>query len=695
MVRILREFPHAVREIPHLRIRLSDGVRLAARLWLPEGAEQRPVPAILEYVPYRLHDGTIERDALTHPWLAGHGFACLRVDLRGSGESEGLLLDEYLPQEQSDAVELVSWIAAQPWCSGRVGMLGISWGGFAGLQLAALRPPALRAVATLCSTDDRYADDVHFKGGCLLNENTSWGATMLAYQSRPPDPAVAGPAWRELWQQRLEAMPFWPALWLAHPTRDDYWRHGSVREDYGAIEAAVFAVGGWGDAYSNAVPRLLQGLRAPVKGLIGPWIHKYPHFAPPEPRIGFLQELARFFGHYLADRPTGFAEVPPLRAYVFDSVPPAAIYARRPGRWRSFDGWPPPQARMVRYGLTAHGLRVGRGDGSIFHLRTPETLGAAGGRFCAMWAGPEWPTDQRPDDALSLCFDTPPFPRPVEILGAPVLEVELRSDAPHAHLIARLCDVAPDGASTRMSWGCLDLTHRHGHDRPEPLEEGRACRVRLQLDDLAWRLAAGHRLRLALSTTYWPMLWPSPWRARLEIVAAHSALVLPLAEPADAADPSFDPPEAAPPARLDELRRPQRVRRVGIDAASGRTTTELVGDFGRQRLAAHDLVRDERVRERYTVLPGDPLSARTRIRWRTERARGDWRVRTEVTVEMRADRNGLHLRGGLGTSEDRGPVRWRTFVASVPHLFSATRRRAKTRSAGGAGPGRQTQGDGS
>ena len=220
-------------------ITMSDGARLAARIWLPEDAAADPVPAILEYLPYRRRDGTAARDYLTHPYFAARGYACVRVDMRGTGDSDGLLLDEYLKQEQDDALEVIAWIARQPWCSGAVGMMGISWGGFNGLQVAARRPPALRAVISLCSTDDRYADDVHYMGGALLIDNLRWASTMFGYQTRPPDPAIVGERWREMWIERLNAEPLLLRTWLEHQTRDAYWRHGSVCEDPGAITAAV------------------------------------------------------------------------------------------------------------------------------------------------------------------------------------------------------------------------------------------------------------------------------------------------------------------------------------------------------------------------------------------------------------------------------------------------------------------------
>ncbi len=245
-----------MRVIEHTLIPLKDGTMLAARIWLPDDAERNPVPAILEYLPYRKRDGTYERDALTHPYLAGHGYAGVRVDIRGCGESGGLLFDEYAKQEQDDGVEVIAWLAAQPWCSGVVGMMGISWGGFNGLQIAARRPPALKAIVTLCSTDDRYADDAHYMGGTLLTAGIEWASFLFGSMCLPPDPILVGDSWRAMWLERLENVPLFLEPWLQHQRRDAYWKHGSVCEDYAAIQCPVYAVGGWTDAYRNAGTRL-------------------------------------------------------------------------------------------------------------------------------------------------------------------------------------------------------------------------------------------------------------------------------------------------------------------------------------------------------------------------------------------------------------------------------------------------------
>lgn len=272
-MQVVDTFPRPVRVVENVWIPLSDGCQLAARVWLPQDAESRPVPGILEFIPYRKRDSTRLRDEPIHHYIAGHGYAALRVDVRGSGDSDGLMADEYQQREQDDALEVIAWIAARPWCDGNVGMTGISWGGFNSLQVAARRPAALKAIITLCSSDDRYADDAHYMGGCLINENLTWGAVLLCSNALPPDPEIVGERWQAMWRDRLENAVLFPELWLQHPVRDEYWKHGSVCEDYGAIQCAVYAIGGWADAYRNAVPRLLEGLHAPRKGLIGPWCH--------------------------------------------------------------------------------------------------------------------------------------------------------------------------------------------------------------------------------------------------------------------------------------------------------------------------------------------------------------------------------------------------------------------------------------
>ena len=665
----LASFPRPIREIEKLWIPLSDGSRLAARAWLPEDAERDPVPAILEYLPYRKRDGTAWRDALTHPYLAGHGYACVRVDMRGNGESDGLMQDEYLPQEQDDALEVVAWLAAQPWCSGSVGMMGISWGGFNALQVAMRRPPALKAVVTLCSTVDRYADDIHYKGGCLLNENLGWAGTMLAYSSRPPDPLLVGERWRPMWLDRLVHEPVLVHTWLRHQTRDAYWRHGSACEDWGAIEAPTLAVGGWHDAYRNAVPQLVRHLRAPVKGIVGPWLHKYPHFAVPEPRIGFLQEALRWWDRWLKGRENGVEGDPAYRAYLMASERPAGFQASRAGRWVAEPCWPSPNVETRILHLNHYGYGHSPGRETRLSVCSPQTLGLASGEYCPIWLGPELPLDQRADDGGSLCFDGEPLEGSLEILGAPAVELEVAVDRPWAFLAVRLNDLFPDGTSARITYGVLNLCHRESREHPSPLVPGRRYRVRVELDHVGYTVPPGHRLRVAVSTTYWPLLWPSPAPVTATVTTGTSRLELPVRQGDLLPAPAFPPPEAAPELQLEQLRPPSHVRRAEHDVGTGRHRLAIVDDLGETRDPGHGLVTGEVGREVWTIREGDPLSAHGETHWTETLSRDGWGVRTETMSSLTCDAESFHVRARIEAYEGDRLVYERDHATSVPRVM--------------------------
>ncbi|WP_298843492.1 CocE/NonD family hydrolase [uncultured Roseobacter sp.] len=636
-----------IEELPDMGITLSDGCRLSARVWRPKDASDSPVPAILEYLPYRKRDGTCARDALTHPWFAQRGYACIRVDMRGNGDSEGIMEDEYTPQELADAVEVIHWLAKQEWCSGTVGMMGISWGGFNGLQVAALAPDPLKAVITLCSTVDRFADDIHYKGGCLLNENLGWGATMWAYSSRAPDPALRE-NWRDLWLRRLENEPFLPSVWLRHQRRDAYWRHGSVIENYSAIKAKVLAIGGWGDAYKNAVPQLVQSLPG-AKGIVGPWVHKYPHFAVPEPRIGFLQEALRWWDHWLKGEDTGVDDDPDYRAYLMDGVRPARWYEERPGRWVA-----------EQDGATAHlpyrslyFTRDGLADGPARLAATvcsPQDCGAEAGEYCAIWLGPEMPGDQRDDDTRSVCFDSGPLERDTDVFGGPVVRLSVASDEPQAQVAVRLGHVHPDGAVTRITYGVLNLSHRNGSAAPEPMQPGEIVDVELKLDQIAYRVPAGHRLRVSVSTAYWPLVWPSPVKTQLTLTGG--ALHLPVRKTAKQAEYTFPEPDAAAPWETTTLRESASSRRRETDMATGFVHLHIEDDFGKVRDNDHGLISGSVARETWSIHPDDPLSARGACHWTEELERDEIRLRTETTCEMWSDATTFYLRARLEAWEN-------------------------------------------
>ena len=640
--------PRQVRNLETVWIPMSDGIRLAARIWMPEDAEADPVPAILEYIPYRRRDGTRGWDELTHPWLAAQGYACVRLDIRGTGDSEGVIRDEYLKQEQDDAVEAIAWLAAQGWCNGDIGMMGISWGGVNSLQVAARRPPALKAIVTLCSTDDRYADDMHYMGGCHLTGNLEWGSSYFSIMGRAPDPEVVGPRWREMWLERLEAVTPAYATWLEHQRRDAYWRHGSVCEDFAAITCAVMAVGGWADGYTNAVFRLLAGLECPRQGLVGPWGHKYPHTGVPGPAIGFLTEITRWWDCWLKGRDTGIMDEPMLRAYVQDSVPPKSHYEERPGRWVAEAAWPSANVTASRLYLNADGLGTAPKPGAPLPICSPQTTGAAGGEWCPYGLGgigPENPTDQRIDDAHSLLFDGAPLDAPLEILGAAEVALDLASDKPVAQVVVRLNDIAPDGRVTRVTYGVLNLTHRESHAEPTPLEPGRRYRVTVKLNDAGYRFAAGHRVRVAISTAYWPIVWPVPESATLSIAPGASTLSLPVRQPRpEDSAVRFAPPETPTPMRWRVLR-PGAVRRtVCHDVETGVQSIHVLRDDGRGVIEEIGVETDFHKELDYRLDPDDPATARAAADYDIVHRHADgggtgWdtRIRTHSAIACTAD----------------------------------------------------------
>lgn len=664
---IVTHFPRSVREHPDVRIPLPDGETLSARLWLPEGSEADPVPAIVEYIPYRKRDLTAGRDARMHPYFAGHGYACLRIDLRGSGDSDGVLRDEYLPQELDDGVEALRWIAAQPWCTGRIGMIGKSWGGFNGLQIAAKQPPELATIVSVCSSDDRYTDDVHYMGGCLLSDNLSWASVMFAYNACPPDPDIVGERWRSQWLLRLRESGLWLDTWLRHPHRDAFWRHASVCEDYSRVQCPVMLVSGWADGYSNAVLRMLEHLPGPRQGLIGPWGHRYPHEGLPGPAIGFLQECLRWWGKWLRDENTGIDREPMLRAWMQDSVPPTTSYDVRPGRWVAEVTWPSRHIDILacplergRLCLDATNARDPKAPGGAsmptaeeaLTVQSPLGVGLFAGKWCSFSATPDLPHDQRAEDGGALVFDSEPLPVEIDILGAPTVELEVAVDRPVAMVAVRLSDVAPNGEATRVTYGLLNLTHHKSHEQPEALTPGQRYRVRIALNDVAQRFPEGHRLRLSLSTSYWPLAWPAPEPVVLKVYPHGSRLLLPRRAPRPEDDRvDFEPPEAAPPLAIT-VREPRDYEWVVTrDLAKDVSQLRVVKDEGAYRLDDIDLEVSRRTVECYDNRGNDVHSVRGEASTTMAFGRGDWKVRVETRTVLRADATHFHVHAQIDAYE--------------------------------------------
>ncbi|MER5925211.1 CocE/NonD family hydrolase [Streptomyces mirabilis] len=678
-----------------LWIPLPDGTRLHARVWRP--LTDAPVPALLEYLPDRLTDRTAPRDWQRHPWYAGHGYASVRVDARGHGNSEGVPADPYGESERADGVEVIHWLADRPWCSGAVGMFGISRGGFTSLRIAALAPEPLKAIVTVCATDDPYDNDGHRLGGAVLAVEThARAATALADVARPPDPVHVGQVmWRDMWVKRLEKVEPFIHTWLSHPTRDAYWRHAGVREDggHGGIRAAVLAVGGWHDPSCDTVLRLVESLPADrVRGLIGPWCHQYPDRGlPPGPAIGFLQETLRWWDHWL--RPTATSVPGPgpgpgvnddpgpgvnddpdpgvndrdvmaqplLRSYVMAAHPPATTYPSLPGHWVGDTAWPSPSVTPIAYALR----------GAPVLVRSPQHTGVDAGRFRPVGNDADLPPNQREEDARSACFE---FEVPGEtwILGRPRVRLRLTSHSPWGQVIARVCDVAADGSSTLVTRGALNLSARYGPDQAVSWKPGSTEDVVFDLTATGYAFPSGHRIRLSLSSAYWPWIWPQPGSAAGFVLdPAGSSLELPVR--ARESDPriTFEEPEQSEPlgvtsaATLDEPR-PERL--VARDVARGEWRLEVDPRQDGTRVHPDGLECTEDARDTYTIDESDPLSARTRSTRsiRLHRPELPWDARVETRSELSCDAREFITSNELICKDGNEVVFHRTWERRIP-----------------------------
>jgi uncharacterized protein len=529
----------------HVVVQASDGVPLSVNLFLPASAAT-PVPVILNVDPYRKDDWSAGWDLSLAAYLAEHGYAYARLDVRGTGSSGGVALDEYTAAETQDGHDVVEWLATQAWCSGSVGMWGLSYGGFTSIQVAATRPVGLKAIVAVQATDDRYTDDVHYVGGTMtVSELSQYAVSQVAMNAMPPLPAAWGEGWLGAWRERLDATPVWLFEWARQQRDGPYWRQGSLAPDYGRIEAAVLSIAGWMDEYVDAAIRMQARCTnaAGVRTIVGPWVHGFPSSAYPAPNIDWLHETVRWFDRWLKGERNGADAEPPLTWLHREPTPPERFPKRLNGSWRAA-AWPPAHAGTRRFGLGAGALVEAAitPDGVDTFAHKP-TAGVRGGSLC--WGAGHPPNglaaDLRLEDDAGPTYVTDPLAEPLDVLGRPVAVLHVSATQPVAHLVVRLGDVGPDGSIEQVSEGILNLTHRDSHADPQPLEPGRRYEVRVPLRAAGYRFPAGHRVHLGIASAHWPVIWPSPGAGELSIhrgPSAPSHLELPLAPAgADALEP--------------------------------------------------------------------------------------------------------------------------------------------------------------
>lgn len=637
---IVEAFSYRVQVIAHCWVPLHDGIRLSAKLWVPQVRTPREkFPVILEAIPYRKDDICLEDDSVRMSYFAGNGYICARLDLRGSGDSEGVLTDEYSEQEQEDICEVIQWLANLDQSNGNVGMTGISWSGFNSLQVAAKCPPALKAVITVCSTDDRYDNDVHYMGGSPLAFYMNWwGAIMHEFDMRPPDPAVVGDAWEKMWRERLAQNTHLSDKWLCHQRRDEYWRIGSICENYHAVKCPVLAVGGWADGYTDSILRMLDHLDVCIKAIIGPWGHTWPERPVPGPAIGFLQECLRWWDHWLKGVDNGAQRDPAVRYYLQDACALTPDLAYRPGRWMQTESLAKRNSRKLSFAADGKLCAHSDGKGGSVSLCSPLVCGTQVDTWLPMGSNIDLPSEQTPDDERSACFDTVELEESFEIVGQPIVRLRVASNKTIAFIFVRLCDVWPDGSSQLITRGNLNLTHRYSHEYPEPLAIGEFYDVQVPLKAVAQTVPAGHRIRISLSTSYWTWIWPSPEMATVTVDCSGSHVVLPMGGEQDVplARP-FEPAEIARGERPDYVPAGgYRCERTFDPASNTMTYRRWTNDFKALLTPSGMSVEADKVAA-YRIAEGDPLSAHMETRRFERFSREGWEVELEVNSSMDCD----------------------------------------------------------
>jgi putative CocE/NonD family hydrolase len=629
-------------------IPMPDGVRLAARFWIPEGADAKPVPVVWEYLPYRLWDDLRWRDDKTGENLAPYGVAFVRVDIRGTGNSEGVMVDEYDVPELTDGVQVIAWLAKQPWSNGSVGMRGISWGGINSLQVAAMRPPELKAIMPMACVVNRYTDDAHYMGGAYGEENMGWGTSFKGHMAAPPDPQVVGARWEALWRQRLEATPAIMRTWTTHQTYDSYWKRGSIATDYSAITCPVYVVDGWGDPYGNIIGELLANLKVPRKGLSGPWGHIFPNLATPL-GLDWPYEEVRWWQQWLAGVDTGIMAEPMLRVYLMYEADSEAFPDEIPGRWVAEDTWPSPRLEYSTLHFDAGGRLSQKPD-------SREHIPYVGDKIVGL-TKPQWvysrPTEfeQSPDDRNSLLFDSAPIDHDLEILGYPIAKIRVSANVPVAQLAVRLTEVTPQGKSWLVTYNVLNLTRRDSMERPTPLKPGEFYDVELPLYMIAHRFKKGNRIRVAISENLWPLVWPSPQIATLNIELGASHIVLPVRP-----IPAKEAPFTIPVIHEDRAKLSARGYANGLDWVKGPTAQMPIRDAGgRIRydrepkptttvVSAVGTTTTDSLHRLIEITEGDPNSCRMMFDHMNRWSRGDWDCTIQFGADLTSTAEEFHLR---------------------------------------------------
>lgn len=521
-------------------LKMADGVKLSATFYLPKLEPGKKAPVLLELLPYRKDDEFYARDYSLCEYFARNGIAVARVDVRGTGGSEGRLpAREYSDAELKDAVTTIDLLSKMPWSNGNVGMFGISWSGFNSLMVALKKPKALKAVLAVNASDDLFRDDVHYIDGIFHVDE--YALDIDHANGLPMSPGYNLD--EAYFRNRFEAEP-WIFAYKERQRDGAFWRSKSLRYQK-PLEIPAFLIGGLLDGYRDSVPRLLERSKAPVKALLGPWNHSWPDDTDHGPAYEWRPEALRWWKHWLAGEDTGLLKEPPLNVFVRRSHKPSLTLKETPGTWRLED-WPIKRRRDLVLTLRAGGA-MRKGLSLVAEkLLTPPLKNKAGeGSALGYWWGEPTP-DMAEFDKASLVFDSDALDRDTEIIGFPQLKLRASASAPLAHWVARLEDVRPDGTVALVTGGAINGAQRDSRTSPKALVPGELYDLKLDLHFTTWVFPKGHKIRLSLTNGAFPMLWPVPYtlESQVQVHDGRSALTIPVIPPAQRPSPPIFPVEA-------------------------------------------------------------------------------------------------------------------------------------------------------
>lgn len=531
-------------EIKVVKIPMADGILLEADLYVPANMKAGDnLPVLLEYLPYRKNESR-GGSYPVYSYFIERGYVVARVDIRGTGRSEGHVIPyEYSDIELDDGAVVIDWLSKQNWSNGNVGMFGISWGGFNSIQLASREVPALKAFIAFMATEDLYREDVHYIDGIIHMD--SW---MMSHDLKRSLPGAPDFKLDEDWlENRFNAVPS-IFTYMKNQRENAFWDRASSLDKYDQITVPGFYIGGWYDGYRNAVPRLLENANAPSKAMIGPWDHEFPHNASHSPQMEWRYEAVRWFDHWLKGEDNGIMDEPRFAVYMRDWHPPGPGVFDFPGRWQFEDGWPIERTGEKTFYATAdHGLSEKPSTEDIHHVEFKPSVGLEGGGP-VMWWGSVTP-DQQPMDDYALNYESDAIDDSFEILGFPRTLINVAAGAPQANWVVRLSDVAPDGSVTQVGGAAINGTHRNSAREPEYLTPGEFYPLDIKMHFTSWKFNQGHKIRFSITNSMWPMLWPTPdaMTTSLKIGETDGArVILPILPSADRPTPDFKVPEISP-----------------------------------------------------------------------------------------------------------------------------------------------------